>query len=273
MRSEFEKRQLAVSRREFLAVLAIASGGTGLVPRPTASSAVAPRDDPNVRVDATKIDNGAGGLASYLALPAAPGQVASLIVAHDALGLTPHFEGVARRLAAEGFAALAPDFASRYGGTPAEPGPAHEVVGMTTWDEWLGDTRAAFGWLTNQPHSNGKVAAIGFGLGGSALGRIVFELTDLTSAVLFYGRAPPPENVRRIDTRLLLNYAADDPLVNPQVGAFKKALTEANIDYRAFSYEGAKHGFEDDTAPGAYSPEAAELAWARTIEFLKRTTA
>lgn len=115
MRSEFEKPQLAVSRREFLAVLAIASGGTGLVPRPTASAAVVPHDEPNVRVEAAKIDNGAGGLESYLALPAARNQVPSLIVAHDAFGLTPHFEGVARRLAAEGFAALAPDFASRYG--------------------------------------------------------------------------------------------------------------------------------------------------------------
>jgi len=57
----------------------------------------------------------------------------------------------------KGFAVLAPDFASRYGGTPAEPGPAHEVVSMTSWDEWLADTRAAFNWLTKQPHSNGKV--------------------------------------------------------------------------------------------------------------------
>ncbi|MEI5723657.1 dienelactone hydrolase family protein [Ensifer sp. CCNWLY38] len=219
------------------------------------------------------MDNGSGGLQSYLALPSAQRQFASVIVAHDALGLTPHFEHVTRRLAVEGFAVLAPDFASRYGGTPAEPGPAHEVVSMTTWDEWLADARAAFNWLTKQPPSNGKVAAIRFGLGGSALGRIVFQMKVFTSAVLFYGRAPPLEEVRKIDTRLLLNYAADDPLVNPQAAAFEKALAKQNVDYQTLSYVGAKHGFEDDTVFAAYSQAAADLAWARTLDFLKRTTA
>lgn len=273
MRSEIEKPELAVNRRELLVALAITAGGTILLPWSTASAPVATHDDPGIRVATAKIENRSGGLQSYLALPSAQGQIASVIVAHDALGLTPHFEDVTRRLAVEGFAVLAPDFASGYGGTPAEPGPAHEVVSMTTWDEWLADTRAAFNWLTIQPHSNGKVAAIGFGLGGSALGRIVFQMKVFTSAVLFYGRAPPLEEVRKIDTRLLLNYAADDPLVNPQVAAFEKALAKQNVDYQAFTYVGAQHGFEDNTVFAAYSQAAADLAWARTLDFLKRTTA
>ncbi|MDK1482037.1 dienelactone hydrolase family protein, partial [Sinorhizobium sp. 6-117] len=232
-------------------------------------------DDPRVHVQLLTIDNGAGGLQSYVAVPKTDrGQLTSIIVAHDALGLTPHFEDVARRLAAAGsFAVIVPDYASRYGGTPAEPMPAHEVVGMTTWDEWLADTRSALGWLTRQPRSNGKVAAIGFGLGGSALGRMMFQLNELTSGVIFYGRAPPLENVAKIAAPLLLNYAADDRLVNPQRRAFEEALKKAGVSYQAFIYEGAKHGFEDDTVSSTYSKDAAKLAWERTMDFLKETTA
>jgi carboxymethylenebutenolidase len=176
------------------------------------------------------------------------GQLASVIVAHDAIGPTSHFGDVARRLAIEGFAVLAPDYGSRYGGTPSEPGPAREVVGMTTWDEWLTDTRAAYGWLTKQPQSSGKVAAIGFGLGGSAFGRIMFQMSELTSSVIFYGRVPPREAISKIAARLLLNYAQNDPLVNPQMAVFEDALKKAGVDYEAFVYPGAKHGFEDETA-------------------------
>ncbi|MBP1882440.1 dienelactone hydrolase family protein [Sinorhizobium mexicanum] len=275
MRNKVLREGVLVSRRTILLALCGVPAGIGLLPRLAVAAPAVAADDPRVHVQLLTIDNGAGGLQSYAAVPATDrGQLTSIIVAHDALGLTPHFEDVARRLATAGsFAVLVPDYASRYGGTPAEPMPAHEVVGMTTWDEWLADTRSALGWLARQPRSNGKVAAIGFGLGGSALSRIMFQLNELTSGVIFYGRAPPLENVSKIAASLLLNYAGDDRLVNPQRAAFEDALKKAGVSYQAFVYEGAKHGFEDDTVSSTYSKDAAELAWERTMDFLKETTA
>lgn len=272
MRNEASHGGALVSRRALMLALCGVPAGIGLLPHLATSAPAAAADDAGNRVT---IDNGAGGLQSYVLAPASgTGRLATIIIAHDALGLTPHFEDVARRLATGGpFAVIVPDYASRYGGTPAEPIPAREVVGMTSWDEWLADTRAALTWLTRQPWSNGKVAAIGFGLGGSALGRMIFQLNGLTGGVIFYGRAPPLETVSKIATPLLLNYAADDPLVNPQRAAFEEALKKAGIDYQAFVYEGAGHGFEDDSLPDTYSRDAAELAWSRTMDFLKETAA
>lgn len=275
MRNEISQGGVVVSRRTVMLALCGVPVGIGLLPRLAASAPAVAADDPRVHALRVTIDNGANGLQSYVAVPATEtGQLATIIVTHDALGLTPHFEDVARRLATGGpFAVTVPDYASRYGGTPAEPIPAREVVGMTSWAEWLADTRAALGWLTKQSWSNGKVAAVGFGLGGSALGRMMFQLNGLTSGAIFYGRAPPLENVSKIPASLLLNYAADDPLVNPQTAAFEEALKKAGVNYQAFVYEGAKHGFEDDTEPDTYSKDAATLAWSRTLDFLKGTTA
>jgi Dienelactone hydrolase family len=93
-------------------------------------------DDPRIRIERLMIGAEWGKLECYLARPKAEmASLPGLIVAHDRLGLTPHFEDVARRFAVEGFIALAPDYASRFGGTPSEPGPAMEIVGMTTWPD------------------------------------------------------------------------------------------------------------------------------------------
>lgn len=262
----------SLSRRRLLA-LSSAAGAASLFGDLIPAGAVeTSADDPRVRTESVTVENGANGLQCYRAFPATnAGQLGSVIIAHDALGLTPHFRDVARRVGIEGFSVLAPDYASRYGGTPSEPMPAREVVGMMKWDEWLADSRAAFNWLVSQPQSNKKVAEVGFGLGGSALGRIALTMSELTSAAVFYGRVPPLENFPQITTRLLLNYASDDPLVDPQVPEFEEALKRAGVAYQLFTYPATKHGFEDDSASSSYSAEAAKLAWSRTIEFLRTT--
>src|SRR5262249_21945671 len=154
------------------------------------------------------------GLQCYSARPAsATAPLGSVVVMHDILGLTPHYEDVARRFALEGFAAIAPDYASRYGGTPPAPDPAPRGVGMVTWTEMAADANAAIAWLKMQKDANHKIAAVGFGLGGSGLSRLVMEAPDLAAAVVLYGRAPPLAKVPAIKTPLLLIYAGDDPAV------------------------------------------------------------
>ena len=102
-----------LSRRRLLA-LTEAAGVAGLFAHlgPADAVQISP-DDPRVQTASLTIENGAGGLQCYQASPAtAAAKIGGVIICHDALGPTPHFQDIARRLAIERFSVLAPDFAS-----------------------------------------------------------------------------------------------------------------------------------------------------------------
>jgi carboxymethylenebutenolidase len=89
------------------------------------------------------------------------------------------------------------------------------------------------------------------------------------AAVPYYGRQPAPEDVPKIKASLLLHYAGNDEGVNKGIAGYEAALKKANVDYKLYMYEGAQHAFNSDTNPARYNKEAAQLAWQRTIAFLK----
>jgi carboxymethylenebutenolidase len=270
-------QKMDLERRRFISRLGAIAGETavlgtiaGLIASVSANGAETKPDDMRLKVGRVTVVKHAGRLQCYSARPASPiAPLGGVVVMHDTLGLTPHYEDVTRRLALEGFAALAPDYASRYGGSPAEPDPAREVVGMVTWPEMIADTNAAVAWLKMQGGSSGRVAAVGFGFGGSALGRAVTEAPDLAAAVTLYGRVPPLANVSGIKAPLLLIYAADDPAVNADVPAFVDALRAVGQHPEVITYPAVRHGFDDDTQPARYNAETANLAWARIVQFLR----
>jgi len=80
---------------------------------------------------------------------------------------------------------------------------------------------------------------------------------------------PAPEDVPKIKAPIMAHYAGDDARINEGIPAFEEALKKAGIEYQIFIYEGAKHGFNNDSAPERYNEQAAKLAWERTITFFK----
>ena len=98
--------------------------------------------------------------------------------------------------------------------------------------------------------------------------QLAVHVPGLAAAVPFYGRQPNLDDVPRIKASLLLHYAGTDERINRGIEAFEAALKKASVDYRIYMYEGAQHAFHNDTNPGRYHREAAQLAWQRTIEFL-----
>jgi carboxymethylenebutenolidase len=268
-----------LSRRKALAstaarvgeCLAMASLLSTLQLPETSAAQIAP-DDPRILSEIVTVPTPEKGLQCYLARPAAVGvKRPAVVVLHDYWGMRPHFQDVARRAAVEGFVALAPDYASRFGGTPDEKDPAREMMSMEEWRYMIADTEAAMAWLGKRDDTSGKMAAVGFGWGGSAVGRLATRLHDgLDAGVVFYGRVPPLEDVPAIKARLLLNYAADDSLVDPDVPAFVDALKKAGVTYEMFTYDGAQRAFDDDRAPAHFAADAAKLAWSRTVAFLQQ---
>ena len=91
------------------------------------------------------------------------------------------------------------------------------------------------------------------------------RLPDLAAAVPFYGPAPNPADVPKIKAPILAHLAGTDGL-NAGYPAYEEALKTAGVKYTIHRYEGASHGFNNDTTP-RYDEKAATLAWSRTIEF------
>ena len=92
----------------------------------------------------------------------------------------------------------------------------------------------------------------------------------VVAAVPFYGRQPAAQDVSKIKASLLLHYAEFDKRINAGWPAYEVALKSARVKHTAYFYEGANHGFHNDTTP-RYDESAAQLAWQRTIDFFSES--
>jgi carboxymethylenebutenolidase len=266
-----------LDRREFLKKFVVVAGGTSAatvlllsLANNDAKAEIVPKDDPRLMTDHIKYTGASGEVRAYLVRPKENGKLPGVVVIHENRGLVPHIEDVARRLALDGFLAIAPDALSPLGGTPEDESKAPSLIGQlgrqTTIDNYL----AAVRYLKRHPSSTGKVGVVGFCWGGGMANQLVVNSSDLSAAVPYYGDQPASEDVSKIKASLLLHYAGLDERINKGIPAFEEALKRASIDYKIYMYEGAQHGFNNDTNPGRYNKEAAQLAWQRTISFFKK---
>ena len=266
----------SLDRREFLKKLAILAGGTAaaqallpLLERNCAQAQVVPEEDPRLKTGHINYPGTTGEVRAYFARPKGDAKLPGVVVVHENRGLNAHIEDVTRRVALEEFLALAPDALSPVGGTPEDSDKARSLIGQLDGQSTVNNYIAAVKYLQYHPESTGKVGIIGFCWGGGVANQVAVKTPDLTAAVPFYGSQPAPEDVAKIKASLLLHYAGLDERINKGIPAFEAALKQASIDYRIYMYEGAQHAFFNDTNASRYNREAAQLAWQRTISFLK----
>ncbi len=131
----------------------------------------------------------------------AAGPIASVIVIHENRGLNNHIRDVTRRMALEGFLALAPDFLSVAGGTPADEDKAREMIGALDKAVTLGDAVGAGTYLRGLGVSNGKVGAVGFCWGGGLVNRLAAGDPALNAGVAYYGAQADAASVPGIKAR------------------------------------------------------------------------
>jgi len=265
----------AMDRREFLGKLALVAGGAAaaaaLLPAlenaPNAAQVV-PKDDPRLETGYIEYPVESSKMRAYSARPKGGGKLAGVIVIHENRGLNAHTEDVARRVALEGFLAIAPDALSPFGGTPENPEEARPLFQKLDREANTKNYVAAVEYLKTGPQATGKVACMGFCWGGGVTNQVAVNAPGLNAAVPFYGSQPAPEDVPRIKAAMLIHYAGNDERINAGIPAFEEALKRAGIEYAIFTYEGAGHAFMNDTGT-RYHKEAADLAWKRTVAFLK----
>ena len=208
-----------------------------------------------------------GEMKAYIARPKKIGTYGGVVVIHENRGLNPHIEDVTRRVALEGFVAIAPDALSPLGGTPSDPDKARDMFQQLDAAKTISNFAKAFDFLKAQKDCNGKFGCVGFCWGGAMANNLAVQVSELKAAVPFYGRQPEVNDVPKIKAGLQLHYAGMDERINAGISVYEEALKKANINYQLFIYDGAQHAFHNDTAPTRYNEAAAKLAWSRTIAF------
>lgn len=269
-----------IDRRAFLErAKKFAAGGAtaavlcdGLLPNFALAQQV-PKDDGRIRTDYFDVPSpaGNGSIRGYFARPAkAAGKLPGVLVVHENRGLNPYIEDVARRLATENFLAFAPDGLTSVGGYPGDEDKAREAFPKVDRQKMLEDFLASARWLKNRPDSTGKIGAVGFCFGGGVVNTLAVRMgDDLAAAVAFYGSAPPAEEVPRIKAAVLVHHGSMDTRLVGGWPAYEQALKAANVRYGGYVYEGAQHGFHNDTTP-RFDEAAAKLAWRRTLEVFNK---
>ena len=244
----------------------------GIAASPAAAALVDPADARLVMRKGSYAIAGGAQMTGYFAAPRSPGRkVGAVMVLHENRGLTPHIEDVARRVALAGFFAVAPDFLSAQGGTPADEDAARGLIEQADYDAVIASAVATAGRLRALANGTGRVGTIGFCWGGALANRVALAAgPGLAAAVAYYGPAPAPAEAAKVQVPLMLHYAGKDARVAATGEPWVAALKAAGKPVEAFTYAGVDHAFNNDASPARYDRAAADLAWGRTTAFLHR---
>jgi carboxymethylenebutenolidase len=270
----------AMPRRTFMRRLAKLAGSS------TAAALIAPMFDCNyaladtIKADDPRLDaqwitykGASGDVKAYLVKPKNVTKAGTVVVTHENRGLNPHIQDVTRRVAVEGYVALGVDYMSQLGGTPPTEEEAMPLFGKMDPAKAVGDGVAAVSFLKTHPNSNGKIGAVGFCWGGGMVNQIAVNSPELTCGVAYYGVQPKAEDAKKVKAKMMLHYAALDERITAGGPAWVEALKANGVDVQSFVYPNAQHAFNNDTSAERYNPEAAKLAWERTLDFFKKNLA
>jgi len=206
----------------------------------------------------------------YLATPLS-GEGPGVVVIQEWWGLVDHIKDVCDRFAAEGFVALAPDL--YHGAKVAEPDEAAKKMMALQLDRAGRDMSGAVDEVASRSNGNG-VGVVGFCMGGGLALMLASQRPDKVRAVVpFYGVVPwqgAQPDYAALSGAVLGHFAGRDESASPEAArALVRTLRDAGKrDVNIHIYTEADHAFFNDTRPEVYDPEASELAWRRTIEFL-----
>ncbi len=263
-----------MNRRDFLDQLKLLAGGAAVAPilaqleNNYAHADTVAADDPRLITKTIQILPDITGL---LAMPNdAKGKLGGVMVIHENRGLNPHIKDIVRRIALEGFVVFGTDYLSLMGGTPADEDKARDMIGQLKPEDVNATSLDVRDALSQYAGVNGKVGAVGFCWGGGFVNALAVADPDLSAGVAYYGMQPKADDVAKIKAPLLLHYAGLDDRTNAGIKDFEAALKANQKTYELYVYEGANHAFNNDTNAARYDKAAADLAWGRTIGWLKK---
>ena len=266
-----------IDRRTFLArAAAVTAGGLAmaqaLMPRYAAAQTIS-FTDPRIKAQYVTYPSpggNSGQMRGYLVQPTGTGPFPAVLVIHENRGLNPYIEDVARRLAAAGYLALAPDGLAPLGGYPGNDDDGRALQARLDQAKLRVDMLNGARFVKAHPLSSGRLGVTGFCWGGGTTNWIATELGDeLHAGVPYYGAAAATASVPRIKAPLLVHYAENDAGINRMRPEFEAALKTAGVAHEMHVYPGTQHGFHNNSTP-RYSEAPAQLSWDRTLAFFER---
>jgi carboxymethylenebutenolidase len=234
------------------------------VPEPTVA---APQEPLSIEDGPVEFEANGSKLLGYLSRPTSAGPHPAVLVVHENRGLLPHFPDVTRRLAREGYVALAVDMLSTLGGTDsfADSDAMRGALRTIPTEQIVDHGNAGVAYLQSQPYVIGdRVGAMGFCFGGAIVWLMAVGIPELRAAVPFYGSAPPLEDVPNLQVPVLGIYAGEDTRIGAGVPDLEAALKSNGKEYKFVTYAGAGHAFFNDTGR-RYHEQAAGQAWSETL--------
>jgi len=272
-----------MDRRDFMAKLTRIAGSAAAASALLADVACRAETEPQVAADDRRLST--RELAweprpgrHYRGYSAAPalidrrGPLPVVMVIHENRGLNDHIRDVTRRFALAGFEALAPDWLSPAGGTPAnDEDRARQMIGQLDMAATVADGAATIAWLGSGQRRHRKVGIVGFCWGGGLVDRLAIAAGEtLSAAVSYYGPAPDPAEAPRVRAPMLFHLAGLDNRVNGTARPFAAAITAAHGSATVIEHPNVDHAFNNDTSAVRYNREAATQAWAQTLAFFRR---
>ncbi|MCA1824831.1 MAG: dienelactone hydrolase family protein [Mycobacteriales bacterium] len=204
-------------------------------------------------------------LPAYIAMPD-NGSGAGVVVVHEWWGLVPHIEGVADRLAAEGYVALAPDLWR--GASTAEPDEARKLAMSAQLAEVGKDLQAAAEEVLRRS-SRAGIGVIGFCMGGTLALHLAGLDATVRATVDYYGGPPAPDSgwsAERVHGAVLGHFSDHEHYSPAHLG---RELHDAKVPVEFHIYPGTQHAFFNDDRREVYNADAADLSWRRTLDFLR----
>lgn len=266
-----------IDRREFLNRAAVMTVGgmsalamaTSLLPRYAEAQTISFTDE---RIKANYVsypspDGNSGQMRGYLVQPMGEGPFRPVLVIHENRGLNPHIEDVARRFAAAGFLAFAPDGLAPVGGYPGNDDDGRTLQQNLDADKLLQDMVNSAEYLYSHELADGAMGVTGFCYGGYVTNYLAAKLgSRVRAAVPFYGRGITAEEAANIEAALLVQSAENDERINAAWPDFEAALIANDVTYERHVYPGTNHGFHNNST-ARFDEAAAKLAWDRTVDF------
>jgi carboxymethylenebutenolidase len=202
----------------------------------------------------------------YLAQPAAGDKAPGVVVIQEWWGLNDQIQRMADRYAAAGYRALVPDLYR--GRVTVKPDEANHLMTGLNWGDAAGqDLRGAAQHLKT---AGGKVAVLGYCMGGALTIIAGVNAPEVDAVVCFYG-IPPKEAADPAQMRVPFqgHFANKDDWCTPAaVTALEAALKQTKVKFEVYRYE-AQHAFVNESRPEVYDAAAAKQSWERALAFLK----
>lgn len=268
-----------IERREFLKRASVMTVGgvsaltmaQALLPQYAEAQTISFTDE---RIKATYVNypspgGNSGQMRGYLVQPIGEGPFIPVLVIHENRGLNPYVEDVARRFAAQGFLALAPDGLAPVGGYPGNDDDGRTMQRELDSDKLLQDMVNSAEFLVGHELARDEMAVTGFCWGGYATNFVAAKLgSKVRAAAPYYGRGVTAEQTANIEAALMIQAPEHDDRINAAWPEWETALKANEVDYVRHIYAAANHGFHNNSTP-RYDEAAAQLSWDRMIEFFQ----